>query len=510
MLTFLARKFKFLLVVVLVIIGISFIFFGSWTPKGDVRGMEALSIIEGQKISYEHFADAEKAMRVMFTFRTGQVLNPKGEEEARLVKQTWIRLLFLTAAREANLQVSDQEMIEAVKQNPFFQEKGTYSPVMFQKFFQFFLAPQGLTVEHFHDFLRQELMIQSFARQIQSTAIAMPEEIENSAKRFFGKAETAMVLFSIEEEKNKIQPTPEELKAFYEKNSERYATREERKVEFVEFRLSDAEKKIDESKRKEAMKKLGEKAFDFAGRFLDSEQAVAKPENFKNLAEEMHLPVRTSDWLSVHTVALPPYGNQPQLIRAIFDLSAANPISDYLPIENGFVVFHLLEAHPSRVRTFEEAGKDIRGDYIQQRSAEWIQQRAATFRKEALKKLSAGATWEKVISELNVKSVSIPSFIPAESENLKMEFGNLVRVLAYQLNTGELSQFVPTEKGGMMVYVKNRTPSDQSQQPAMLAKVAEAVLEQRQQAIVNDWLISRLLSPRTQLPKELIQNWDRL
>lgn len=500
MLSFLSQKFRFLLVIVLVVIGVSFIFFGSWTPRGGVRGGGALGVIEGRKISQEEFAAAEKATQVAHMFYTGRPVDLKSRHEAYLASQSWSRLAVLEAARQAGISISDQQTVDTIRENPLFQEDGKYSSEKLQQFFQYFLTPQGITSERFQEIIREELAIRTLVERITSAAVVMPLEIEEALNRQWGETKASVVRFALEETRRSLKPSDEELEAFYKEHAATYITPERRKVEFVEFKLTE---KTAADQRAEALSKLGEKAFDFTEKFLNIESGAALPD-FKKAAAQANLTVQTSDWLTQENPALPQL-QKPELARVVFELTENNPVADYLPLSDGFIVFHLLEIQPSQPIPFQEITARVREDFVQQRAVQLTQEQVAAFCEAARKKMAEGLSWDKAVAALDRKAINLPPFVPTEKKQLQAEDSDTISVLAPRLSVGQISSFEPTEKGGIVLYVESRTSPSEKKKQELAPKIEEYLLELRREQIVEEWLDARLNGPHTRLPAGFLE-----
>lgn len=505
MLTFLNQKLRFLLVFVLFVIGISFVFFGSWTPNREQAPTGAIGMIEGRGIRYDDFVAAQKAALVMHAFQTGQLIE-RDDQDEDWIYQTWLQLVALAAAKEANIQIMDEDVVNAIRSNLIFQENGKYSPELFQKFFQYFLTPQGVTADRFQEMVRDELTIETLFKQITSTAMVSPVEVEDLFERLFGKAEVAVVSFSLNQIKQSLKPTKAELEDFYKTNASTYVTLEKRKVEYVEFKLTTAEQKLSEAEKSKALSRLGEKVFEFIGNLTASEGQAKM--DFKEAAAKYNVAVQTADFITQEQSFLPQY-KQPDLTRIVFDLDKENSVSDYVPFGDGYLVFHLAEVKPSAPISFQEAQKQVQEDFVHQKSMQSLRKQAMNFEKEIKAKLASGVSWEKAVGELKQKSANLPAFAPADEGKLKVESPHIVRALGQRLAVGQASGFVPTPTGGMIVYLRNRLAPSEAKRKEVFAKIQENLLRQRKEQLVQEWFHARLNRPKTRIPDKLLKNFER-
>jgi len=143
MITFLHDKLKSLLLILLGVVGISFIFFGNWTPHGGDPASAQVGRIAGRKLTLNDFIAAQRLTLLDMTLQTGRL--PAAEQGAFINLQTWLRLLQLQAANAARLETQPEQLVEAIKENPLFRKDGSYDPELFQKFSTNFLSPQGFS-----------------------------------------------------------------------------------------------------------------------------------------------------------------------------------------------------------------------------------------------------------------------------------------------------------------------------------------------------------------------------
>jgi hypothetical protein len=83
MITFLHDKLKGLLLVLLAVVGVSFIFFGNWTPKGGVDpASQSMGQINGRSLTLNEFVAAQRQSVLEITLETGRI--PAAEQNELL------------------------------------------------------------------------------------------------------------------------------------------------------------------------------------------------------------------------------------------------------------------------------------------------------------------------------------------------------------------------------------------------------------------------------------------
>ena len=216
MITFLHDKLKGLLLLLLAIVGVSFIFFGNWTPQGGMDpASQVLGKVNGKSLNLNEFVAAQRQALLEITLQTGRI--PSAEQNDFLNFQTWIRLLQVQAADRAQIDAQPAEIIEAIQKNPLFQKDNAYDPELFQRFNANFLSPQGFSGERFNQAVLDSIRTDTLLRALASTAFVLPEESEKRLQRLFGPVRAQVVRWN----PSKItppEPKPEDLESFYKAN----------------------------------------------------------------------------------------------------------------------------------------------------------------------------------------------------------------------------------------------------------------------------------------------------
>jgi peptidyl-prolyl cis-trans isomerase D len=496
MIQFLSDKFRWILLASLAIVCISFIFWGSWTPRND-SSSQTIGKIRNHPISLQEFADDERATQIMYALRHGRLMDMQAYGNDFLFKQTWARLVALEAAKEAGMHVSDAEVIAFLKKNPLFQENNAYSPIRFQKFYQNVLAPAGISTSLFQDMVANELLIQQMLESISSTAVVQPSEVESSFKKLFGNTEMVKISFSTKALENTINPTPEEIQNFYSKHSEHYAVPEKRRVEYVEFNLAEKQRDLPDKDKTPLLTKLGQQAYDFTGQF-----AADHPKDFKTAATIARLPVIQTEYFDLNDPKLPDYLQTRLVLKTIFGLTRQKTISDYIMTSHGFVVFHLLDIKPEEATPLKDIEKQVREDVIRSEALQKLRLNAARVRTDIEMALRDGKTWDAIVKEMKLNVTNLPPFVLADTQNNSLSEDAAIRLLSQNLDEGDLSEFLQTRDGGMILYVKQRSEPPEEKRKELFDRVRRDVLEQRRTQLINQWLSAEIAKPGTVSPED--------
>lgn len=107
---------KPILWLVVIIVVVSFAFWGDFTPTGNVAGNVA-GRIEGKPLDLKLYQASLREAQLGYVLSEGRV--PQGAEAERLVgERAWHRLLFLNSADKFGIRVSEQELEDAIIKFP--------------------------------------------------------------------------------------------------------------------------------------------------------------------------------------------------------------------------------------------------------------------------------------------------------------------------------------------------------------------------------------------------------
>jgi len=491
MITFLHDKLKSLLLILLGVVGISFIFFGNWTPHGGDPASAQVGRIAGRKLTLNDFIAAQRLTLLDMTLQTGRL--PAAEQGAFINLQTWLRLLQLQAANAARLETQPEQLVEAIKENPLFRKDGSYDPELFQKFSTNFLSPQGFSGDRFHQAVADQVRIRRLLDTLASTAILLPNEAENRMQRLFGPVEAQMIRWDA----SKItppEPSQADLESFFKVNEAEFAVAPRRTVDVVEITAA--------GNTEEAKKQAGETAFAFTSQFFNLPEGKPRPD-FAAAAAAAKLTMRT---VGPFTPKDNPFPGEidPRLVQAAFSLTSSDPVSDFLASKNGYLILHLREEQPGRNRPLPEITQEVRARWQDQARLQLLAQQAKNFTDRANAALAAGQKWEDVVRAFGLTAEKIPVFTPADDKPLAFPDADRIRPAVTQLETNRVGGFSRTTNGGFLIYLAKRDPAPATLSSTTLPKISAQLLNQRRGQIVRDWLTGSASLPGNELPQEVI------
>src|SRR5262245_4980060 len=141
------------------------------------------------------------------------------------------RMVLIDRARELGLEISDQQLLDTILDNPSFQREGRFDKVLYLRDLRY--ARQ--TPAEYESGRRDDLLVQQLQGLITDGVSVIDEEIREEIVGQEERTKVAFVKFKASDETMKFDVTEDDLKAYYEKNKSRYGEPERIRIEFVSY-----------------------------------------------------------------------------------------------------------------------------------------------------------------------------------------------------------------------------------------------------------------------------------
>src|SRR6201987_817796 len=355
----------------------------------------------------------------------------------------------------------------------------------------------GMSVSQFEEFLRNQMLLERFRQLVTDGITVSPAEVEQEFRRRNEKVQIQYAAIKPEELAPTIRPSEAELSAYFEKNASKYQVPEKRSVRYA---LLDVDKlrahtqvgdvllrayynaHIDQYKVENRVhvehilfKTIGKTAAEIAEIRQKAEDVLKqakKGANFEDLAKKYSEDDATKPkggdlgWIVEGQTV-------PEFQQAAFTQPKGS-ISDLVKTQYGFHIIKVLDRETAHTKSFEEVRDTIvpivLDEKVRRDANDISTQMAAAVRQSNRQSLDDVA--KKF--QLEVGGTPPPSFTHPVGD-----VGNspdLHQVL-FQLRPGELSAPLQSEKGFVILTIKDVQPGHQG----TLAEVRDRVLSDYQQ-----------------------------
>lgn len=383
---------KWTLFAVIIVFVLGFVFFAGSDLAGDPTGQVLVRIGDDQISAVEFdraYQDQLQRYREMYKGNFSPELARALDLPRQVLDGMIDRKLRLEAANRLRLTVSNEELARAIASLPYFQEDGKF--IGAEKYTER-LRAAGMFPETFEEAVREDLLVEKYSGLVKAS-VAIPEadvRREFSAKN--DKATIEYILVPASRLESAVEPAEADLKAFYEKNRERYRVPEQRRANYLlvdttrlrgKMTVSEPEIRA-EYEAKKAGFAVPEQVT--ASHILVSPDAAGGPEaDAKAKAEAESILARvkagedfvklarenTDDPSGKETGGeLPPFGRGqmvPEFEQAAFEM-APGEIRGPVKTAFGYHVIKLVAKRPAGTRPLEEVRANLTGDLAEKKA----------------------------------------------------------------------------------------------------------------------------------------------
>ncbi len=500
--------------------------------------------INGEPITIDQFQAARREAQLFFFLHYKKWPERVDDmEKAGFDQDNWAyeRLVVDAAMKQMKIQVPDQAAARTTKELFGLKADEALPPDEFNKFVQNELMKHGITVDDFDNFIRHQTGLEHLISLYgMSGRMITIKEAEFFYRRENEPMDTELVTFQISNYFSKITITPKELEDFYAKYATRYSIPERSQLNYIRYDLtnfySEADKKIaaitnysqaiDRTYLEKgpanykddkgtvltadaAKAKIKKEHRDFLAREAAGEQArkvilslyEGHDENYQfttndlfNVAKKAGVSVKTTEPFDERT-GPKELGLAKQANTVLFNLTDKGSSDQFYPVgplasEEAVYVVGFNHRFPNQAQSLSAVREKVYADFRMQKAYDMVKMDAENFDAAAQIGLAKGENFDaiaaaqhlkpKVLSHYAITSKGIPE-VPDRGDFESLQSST------FNLPTGKCSQFIPTEEGGMIAYVRSRLPVDAAMMARELPAYLSRMRDQRQVAAFQEW-----------------------
>lgn len=279
------------------------------------------------------------------------------------------------AVGDLRLQVSKQELVNSLQKIPqiraLYRQDGSFDDARFKQL----LASNGMNEEQFYAGQSFDLKIQQLVNSVARTELANPKLAEIVSSLYETERQVQTLQFNAKDYLSKVNPSTEELKAFYEANSKLFERPEYIDVEYIVLKADP----------KEDPKAFSEKADQFANMTYD------QADSLKPAADKLKLSIQNQK--GVTRGGAPGVGKDhplanPKVVQSLYGDEALKNKRNIEAVQTSpgvFVSARVVMLHPAQVLPYSEVATEVKRQ-VSQRAAEKLAIAAANEKFAALEK----------------------------------------------------------------------------------------------------------------------------
>jgi hypothetical protein len=505
------RKHHRWLMIVIAILAIPFIFYFNKTDLGAARATDIGRIYDRPVTQVEFQRSARSlALAQMLGLSLWHELTAGATSEADLyVNFTFNRLVLSNEAKNFGIRPTQGEIAAFVKTLRPFQGDSGFDINKYTEFTQARLPSMGFGEAQIEELVSDQLSLNRVKDLLATGLQVADSESMDYYQQTHGKLHVALVRFREDDFQKDVNVTDEDVAKYYEAHKAELKNEEKRRVEFVAFAFGEEEKKLTGKERVEALQKLANRANDLVQGLLE------KDAKFPDVAAKFNVPVLSTGEFTA-TAPDPLLAPVPQLTQYAFQLSTEDPFSDAIQGPEGFYVLHLLGGTPSRPLTLDEAKPKIVETLKKEKLKQLVASKGADTARVIREALRAGTPLDKAMAQSGLQVERIPPFAVADSpptppaptaltpeseKSAKPETPDLpmIKNAVGELNPGDSTDFVPTDKGGLVAVLEKREPADLAGYPQVKTTFEKSYLQSKRAAVFDEWLQERRQAAQVQL-----------
>lgn len=492
---------RWLMIIFALVASISLIFLYSNRTQLDRSVSDKVGKIYGRTLTTEEVGRIERQLLTaedLHLYELRNLVNADGMDESEAP------INHLVLEHEANamgIQPSADEVKDAEMKLPVFQGPGGFDPAKYASFVDDKLTPRGFSDTQLDELIRDSLQFAKLRQIVEAGVVLSSGDVRLAYEQHFSKTDASVVRFKAADYAAAVaEPTADEIKKYYDEQKDHLQQPERRKVQYVKFALDDGAKKLTGKARMDALKPNADHALELLEQLEDQKGKA----DFAAVTAAAKVPVQeTAEFEEEQTVGLPE-ASIPGFVEAAFRLTAQDPNSD-VPLEapsaqmpDSYYDLHLATVVPQRQLTLDEAKPKIVAAIKDERARAALAAKAEEIRTKMADALKAGQNFADAAKGAGQTAQEVTPFSQADPLRSQPDASQLSEA-AVELGNGELSKFVPTPDGGLLVYVRGREPVDEKLFDQQKDRVVAGMRQQKARAYFTEWLRDRREAANVQL-----------
>ena len=499
MITVIRKHHKVLMIIITVLVCISFSWY--WN-KADLTqlGDGTIGTIYNRSVTQLEFQRNVRLLRLGSQLGMRDLLmeltaGAQTEDDA-FEKFSWNLMVLRHEAQRMGIKPSTSEIADSIRTLPAFQGENGFDVSRYTNFVDQALAPMGFSEAQVEELAADQILLQR-VKKVLSAGVNVPEgEIRSNFEKAYAKMDVSLVRFRSEDSAKDVTVTEDEIAKYYETQKAQLNSDEKRKVKLVEFGLTEEQKKLTGKQRVDVLQKLADRANEF------TEALQVQGADFDQVAAKFQRPPKETAEFTKESPD-PLLAGTPTLVTAAFALTKEAPNSEAIQAPDGFEVIHLLQVEPARPLTLEEARPKIVEALKKRNTQQMVAMKAAGVASKLREELQSGKPLAEAATAAGATLEKIPTFAlvdepppgasPAASPEPKNENPEMpyIKRAASDLKAGEVSSFVSTQEGGLLVILEKREALAPAEYEKSRANLESQAMENQSQVVFYEWLRER-------------------
>ncbi|PTY04468.1 hypothetical protein DB346_03265 [Verrucomicrobia bacterium LW23] len=485
----------------LVIIGVSFSFFGVASIPQLGGGSDVFGKIQGHNVHPDVYNMQNAGTEVIFALQARN--NPRARlSELERDYKTWQRLLLLNEAKKIGLD-ADPDQVRLYIRRIFSNSAGVFDPQALNDFRQV-LERKGVSDDRFESIVREEIIATKMRDAIVSPAQLTKEEADAWFKKTCGATKVKLIKFTPENVPAPAAPSDAKIAEYYEfarKIGSAFMTQKQYQIAYAYIPYRDGYDKLTEQQKTEARLETMARTEKFMGSVAGEPgkpapdfEAASKAEKFRfGVTELSPAPSLPADLPQSQAFAF-----------HLQNLSTTNPYEKVMT-DGGYFVIKLVKLEEPRRLTVEEARPQIIEMLTShaRNSAMETQGKSAAALLRSL--LTGGTPFDKAAEMLKLKVENLPEYVPVDNNITNFDIFN-IRQEVWATDVGRATgYFAPQDMPGIgyIAYVESRKEPEAATRTTFDNALLPSLRSLQRNIAFDNWQRMQLTQADTRLPYAL-------
>jgi hypothetical protein len=474
MITWIRKASKPLLWLIVIIVIVTFAFWGDFTPAGRVT-TSSVGVVDGAPVSTKDYQASLREAALEYFFSEGSLSSPGSEGEKVTQERAWHRILFLNEAKKLNINASNQELEKYLLRFQPFLSEGNFNPIIFDRFRKVILPSLGISYKDFENMLRNNLLI---SRVIDALTLGINIEkakVDEQIMIEYGTKNIVVLLMNLEPNAKDIEVTDDILRQIYQSRSSQLLEPEKRSFLVAEFPF--------DKNNPESYLAAKDKAVNFTVSLIDENGNPIK--DFSAAANQSAVSIRELHSVSADTTD-ENFSDIAVILDEGFKLTKEVPDSNPVQGDSAFYVIRFVSAEERKPLTFEQVRTKLEEEYRLQQALSRVFVKARSLREEILAKLKQGSDIMEIAPTENLSVEKVDNFILSEAMDTDNRDQIQIATAVAPLKSGELSQPQLFRNGIALFYITSqREPVEKEK---YRSEVYHRLYTQTKNTILSEWL----------------------
>ena len=427
--------------------------------------------VSGKTVSIQEYIRNYKAVRNQYLIQLGEEQLAKLEKYLDLEAQVWDRIVLLAEAKRQKIKASNKEVVDSIKQYPFFQKGNTFDAELYKEIVTYVFRDSP---REFEEEIRDRLIIAKLYQQITDQITVNDDEVKAAYIKDNEQISIEYVSVQLQDFLNEVSVEEQELLDYYNNNSEDFSKPLSYNLEYIKL----------EHKDEQIIDKVT--------------QSLNQGFSLQDVAKEASLEVKETGLFSINE-PIPQIGWSTEILKIIPKLKPQGQAwPQPIKLDTNVVNFiRLKEKKEPYIQSFDDVKNEVNTRLRQQKAKQIAREKIEACRNEAeISGLTSAA------KKLNLKSDETELF-KRKGYVEGLGDSDIFFGAVQNLNEDGVSQIISIPSGFCVVKLKERTTPDEEEFEHNKQNFTKKLLEEKKQTYFGQFLAELKKRPNTSLLKSI-------